>query len=110
MGDLLAARDQADAALAMAESIGASPVAGAALRVLATAVAGGAPGDADRGGPRELFDRAIDVLGSAGAELELGRTLVAYADFEERTGRPDAALSLRSQARSIWERAHQRAS
>jgi tetratricopeptide (TPR) repeat protein len=105
LGDALAARDHAYSALAVAESMGASPLAGAALRVLATAVASGAPGDADHGGPREMFDRAVEMLEGAGAELELGRTLVAYADFEERTGRSDAAYELRIQADGIRQRA-----
>ena len=39
-------------ALSVAQAMGASPLAGAALRVLASAVAQGAPGDADHGGPR----------------------------------------------------------
>jgi tetratricopeptide (TPR) repeat protein len=104
-GDTLAARDHAFSALGIAETIGASPLAGAALRVLATAVARGAPGEPDRGGPREMFDRAVELLGSAGAELELGRTFSAYADFEERTGRSTAAWELRTQARDIHERA-----
>jgi tetratricopeptide (TPR) repeat protein len=105
LNDNLAARDHAFAALGIAESIGASPLAGAALRVLATAVSRGAPGEPDRGGPREMFDRAVDLLGSAGAELELGRTFSAYAEFEERTGRESAAWDLRIQARDIHERA-----
>jgi tetratricopeptide (TPR) repeat protein len=104
-GDNLAARDHAFSALGIAETIGAAPLAGAALRVLATAVARGAPGEPDRGGPREMFDRAVELLGSAGAELELGRTFSAYAEFEERTGRSAAAGELRVQARDIQSRA-----
>jgi tetratricopeptide (TPR) repeat protein len=105
LGDILGARDRAHAAVSIAESIGAAPLAGAALRVLATAVCRGAPGDPDRGGPREMFDRAVELLGEAGAELELGRTFHAYAEFEDSTGRQDAAYELRSQARGIRERA-----
>jgi tetratricopeptide (TPR) repeat protein len=105
LGDALGARAHAEGALAAAESMGASPLAGAALRVLASAVAGGAPGDSDHGGPREMFDRAVELLESTGAELELGRTLAAYADFEESTGRTDAAWELRTQADGIWQRA-----
>jgi hypothetical protein len=52
-----------------------------------------------------MFDRAVELLGSAGAELELGRTFSAYAEFEERTGRSTAAGELRVQARDIQERA-----
>ncbi len=105
LGDNLAARDHASTALAMAEAIHAAPLAGAALRVLATAVARGAPGDPDRGGPREMFDRAVELLGGIGAELELGRTFAAYAEFEEQTGRSDAAWGLRAQAHGIHQRA-----
>jgi hypothetical protein len=105
LGDALGARAHAETALTAAESMGASPLAGAALRLLASAVAGGAPGDSDHGGPREMFDRSVEMLEETGAELELGRTLVAYADFEESTGRSDAAWELRNQADGIRQRA-----
>ena len=101
LGDNLAARDHASWAVAEAEKMGAAPLVGTALRVLGTALAAGAPGDCDRGGPREVFDRAIELLGSSGAELELGRTFTCYADFEERIGRQDAAEKLRDRAFSI---------
>jgi tetratricopeptide (TPR) repeat protein len=104
-GDVLEARDRAHASLTIAEGIGAAPLAGAALRVLATAVTRGAPGDPDRGGPREMFDRAVELLGGVGAELELGRTFAAYAEFEERTGREAVAGDLRAQAQGIHDRA-----
>jgi len=48
-----------------------------------------------------MFDRAVDLLTKAGAELELGRTLAAYADFEARTGRKSVARELRRQADQI---------
>ena len=41
------------------------------------------------------------MLGSSGAELELGRAFFAYADFEERIGRQDAAEKLRDRAFGI---------
>jgi hypothetical protein len=85
--------------------MGIAPSEAAALRVLGSAVAQGAPGDPDQGGPRELFDRAIELLENAGAELELGRALAAYADFEAETGRDDAASNLREQADAIRRRA-----
>ena len=101
LGDYLGARDHAAWAAAEAERMGAAPLVGTALRVLGAALAAGAPGDSDRGGPREVFDRAIEMLGSSGAELELGRTFFAYADFEERIGRRDAAEKLRDRAFGI---------
>jgi tetratricopeptide (TPR) repeat protein len=101
LGDNLAARDHASWAAAEAEKMGAAPLVGTALRVLGTALAAGAPGDCDRGGPREVFDRAIELLGSSGAELELGRTFSAYADFEEKIGRQEAAENLRDRAFAI---------
>jgi tetratricopeptide (TPR) repeat protein len=103
-GDVIGARDHAAAALGLAESMGASPLAGAALRVLASAVANGAPGDADHGGAREMFDRAVELLEGLGAELELGRALRAYADYEDSTGRGDAASELRHWAEGIGQR------
>ena len=99
--DFLGARDHASEAVAQAEKMGAAPLAGTALRVLGAALASGAPGDCDRGGPREVFDRAVELLGSSGAELELGRTFLAYADFEERIGRQEAAEKLRDRAYEI---------
>jgi tetratricopeptide (TPR) repeat protein len=103
-GDVMGARDSASVALEAARSMGISPCEGAALRVLASAVAQGAPGDSDQGGPREIFDRAVELLEKVGAELELGRALYAYADFEAETGRDDAATSLRGQAEAIRQR------
>ena len=101
LGDFLAARDHAAWAASEAEKMGAAPLVGIALRVLGTALAAGAPGDCDRGGPREVFDRAIEMLGSSGAELELGRTFSAYASFEEKIGRQEAAEKLRDRAFGI---------
>jgi hypothetical protein len=103
-GELLEARDEARSAFETAEAIGAAPLAGAALRVIATAVGMGAPGDSDLGGAREMFDRAIQILGDAASELELGRTLAAYAAFEERGGRRGAARELRRQVNLIREK------
>ena len=101
LGDNLAARDHASWAASEAEKMGAAPLVGTALRVLGAALAAGAPGDCDRGGPREVFDRAIELLGSSGAELELGRTFSCYADFEEKIGRQEAAEKLRDRAFAI---------
>jgi tetratricopeptide (TPR) repeat protein len=105
LGELRRARDDARAAFELAERIGAAPLMGAALRVVAASVGLGAPGEADLGGAREMFDRAVEVLSNAGAELELARTLAAYAEFESRVGRRDTALELRRQAELIRDRA-----
>ncbi len=104
-GETVEARDEARAAFELAEKIGAPPVAGAALRVLASAVGLGAPGDSDLGGAREMFDRAIEILSNVVSELELGRAFGAYADYEERSGRKVAAQELRRQANLIHNRA-----
>lgn len=97
-GDAVTARDEARLAYEIAMKIGSPPLAGAALRVMAAAVAHGAAGDAELGGAREMFDRAVELLTHAGAELELGRVLAAYAEFEDRIGRRAAAQELRRQA------------
>ncbi len=104
LGNAIRASDEARAAFDLAQRIGAPPLAGAALRVAAAAVRLGAPGESDLGGAREMFDRAVEVLSNAGAELELGRTLAAYADFEEAGGRRHAADELRRQAALIVQR------
>jgi len=104
-GELLAARDEALTAFELAERIGTPAVAGAALRVAASSVGLGAPGDSDRGGAREMFDRSVEILSNAGSELELGRALAAYAEFEHRTGRKSTARELRRQAELIRDRA-----
>lgn len=88
----------------MAERTGVPPLAGAALRVAAAAVGSGAPGEAELGGAREMFDRAVEILTSAGAELELARTLDAYASYEQRSGRDETAGELRKQAGLIRQR------
>jgi len=100
-GDALGARDHASQAVEQAEKMGAAPLVGTALRVLGAALSAGAPGDCDRGGAREVFDRAVELLGSSGAELELGRAFLAYADFEEGVGRTSAAEKLRDRAYEI---------
>jgi tetratricopeptide (TPR) repeat protein len=101
LGDTARARDDARVAFEIAERAGAPPLAGAALRVVASAVGAGAPGEADLGGAREMFDRAVEILTGAGAELELARTLGAYAAFEQRSGRGEIASELRRQASLI---------
>jgi tetratricopeptide (TPR) repeat protein len=103
--DHVGARQHARRAADEGEKLGAGPLLGAALRVLATALSRGAPGESERGGPREVFDRAVEVLGQSRAELELGRTLSAYAEYEERAGRVATADDLRERARSIRKRA-----
>jgi tetratricopeptide (TPR) repeat protein len=101
LGDARRARDDARRAFELAARVGAAALEGAALRVVAAAVGLGAPGEADLGGAREMFDRAVEVLTNAGAELELGRALAAYAEFEARAGRRDAAHELSRQAAII---------
>jgi len=104
LGEAGRARDDARVAFEMAERTGAPPLAGAALRVAAAAVGSGAPGEADLGGAREMFDRAVEILTGAGAELELARTLDAYASYEQRAGRDETAGELRKQAGLIRRR------
>ncbi|HVZ73743.1 MAG TPA: AAA family ATPase [Polyangia bacterium] len=101
LGDLRRARDDARRAFDLATRVGSAALEGAALRVLAAAVGMGAPGEAELGGAREMFDRAVEVLSNAGAEIELGRALASYADFESRAGRRDAARELAHQAALI---------
>ncbi|HEX2659661.1 MAG TPA: tetratricopeptide repeat protein [Polyangia bacterium] len=104
-GETLDARDEARAAFELAERIGAVPLAGAALRVVAAAVGLGAPGDAELGGAREMFDRSVEILSNVASELELGRVLAAYADFEDRAGRKAASRELYRQANTIRDKA-----
>jgi len=99
------AREHASRAAAEGEKLGAGPLVGAALRVLATALSHGAPGESERGGPREVFDRVVEVLAESRAELELGRAFAAYAEYEERTGRAAKAGDLRERAHAIRRRA-----
>ncbi len=103
--DHVGAREHANRAATEGEKLGAGPLVGAALRVLATALSRGAPGESERGGPREIFDRAVEVLGESRAELELGRAFAAYAEYEERTGRAATADDLRERAHAIRKRA-----
>ena len=100
-GDVLGARDDASFAYQSAHKWGATTLAGASLRVAATAVGLGAPGEVELGGAREMFDRAVEILSNGCAELELGRTLEAYADFEVRSGRKAVASALRRQVALI---------
>jgi tetratricopeptide (TPR) repeat protein len=106
MMDIHAAHKHADAALRCGESIGVPTLIGAALRVMAQSVVAGALPDPDRGGAREMFDRALEVLNDRGSEMELRRTLVAYADFERKLGRRVASNELKDQAATIRARAH----
>ncbi|HVY40749.1 MAG TPA: tetratricopeptide repeat protein [Polyangia bacterium] len=103
LGEGERARATARTALDIAERTGAPPLAGAALRV-AAAAAGSASSDAEQGGARQMFDRAVQILTSSGAELELARTLDAYATFEQHSGRADTATELRHQAHLIRRR------
>jgi tetratricopeptide (TPR) repeat protein len=103
LGEAGRAQDDARAAFEMAERTGVPPLAGAALRVAAAAASSGA-GETELGGARQMFDRAVEILTGAGAELELARTLDAYATLEDHAGRGDAAGELRRQAGLIRRR------
>jgi tetratricopeptide (TPR) repeat protein len=105
--DNATARELAERAIVEGEKLGARPMVGVSLRVLATALARSSDCDAERGGPREVFQRALDVLGEAGAELEMSRTLSAFAEYEERSGRAACADELRGRALAIRNRAVQ---
>ena len=105
MMDIHGAYSHAEAALRLAEAIGVPTLIGAALRVLAQSVVAGALPDPDRGGAREMLDRAIEVLSDRGSEMELGRTLSVYADFEQKLGRRIASDDLKDQAAGIRARA-----
>ncbi len=99
------ARELAVRAAEEGEKLGARPLVGAALRVLATALSRASNSDAERGGPREVFEQALAVLAEAGAELEMGRVLSAFAEYEERSGRAARAEELRNRAHAIRQRA-----
>jgi tetratricopeptide (TPR) repeat protein len=103
--DNAGARELANRAIEEGEKLGARPLVGAALRVLATALSRASDCDAERGGPREVFNHAIEVLGEAGAQLEMGHALSAFAEYEDRSGRAACADELRTRARAIRKRA-----
>ena len=103
--DNIGARELANRAAEEGEKLGARPLVGSALRVLATALSRTAGADTERGDALDVFERAIDVLKEVGARLELGRTLAALAEYEERHGRADRADGLRGQAREIRRQA-----
>lgn len=103
-GDDRGAGEHAQLAALEAEKIGATPLMGTALRILATALARGASCDA-KGGPREVFERAVDVLAQSSSHVELERALAEYANFEKEQGRLTAADELRERALRIRERA-----
>ena len=104
MGNLRVARAHAERAIAIAERAGVASYRWERHATLAQAVARGAvPSDDGHGlqdvvgnmDPRALFDRAMNVLEKADAELELGRALEAFAGFEASTGNEAAAAALR---------------
>ncbi|HEX7599857.1 MAG TPA: tetratricopeptide repeat protein, partial [Polyangia bacterium] len=103
--DNAGAAEHATRAATEGEKLGARPLVGAALRALATALSRGASVESERGGPREVFDRAVEVLTDARAEMELGRTYSAYGEYEERSGRAAQADELHKRARAIRRRA-----
>jgi tetratricopeptide (TPR) repeat protein len=103
--DHAGAAEHAQRAATEGEKLGARPLVGAALRALGTALSRGSSVLSDRGGPREVFDRAVEVLTEAHAEMELGRTLSAYAEYEERTGRAARADEFHKRAKDIRRRA-----
>lgn len=108
LGDTTRAREHARAAFQIADRAGAPPLAGAALRVLGAILTVTATCQDDLDATRDIFDRAVELLSRAGAELELARTLTAYADLEGRAGRSESADALRAEAASIGRRASAR--
>jgi len=104
-GDAQTARAWAEEALATAEAIHVPILAGAALRVIAQAEMRVATGNSNNGEPRKILDRALELLSNHGFELEVLKSLDAYAAFELESGRPSAAKALRGQALEIRARA-----
>lgn len=105
-GQAAAARDHAEAALDLGSRMSMPLLTGAALRVMAAARGSlGASDPAARTEARGLFERALEVQAGVGAELELARTCLAFAYFEERLGGISEAAELRARADRLRERA-----
>jgi tetratricopeptide (TPR) repeat protein len=104
VGNRIHARHHARQAVDVAEKMGAVPLVGAALRILAQSLAGGEEG-MDRVEARECFERSIALLAGCHAAMELSRTFAAYAAFEDALGRGAPAEHLRDRSIGIRRRA-----
>ena len=99
-GDLQKAREAISRAVDVLTSVRSRVQLGVALRTLAEITAGGGWGSAHTKSARAYFDRSVAILGETGNEVELGRTLKAYARYlttepayqNNRSARRDAAL------------------
>lgn len=99
-GDLTKARDAISRAVDVLTSVRSKVQLGVALRTLAEITAAGGWGSAHTKSARPYFDRSVAILGETGNEVELGRTLRAYASYlttepayaNNRAARRDAAL------------------
>jgi tetratricopeptide (TPR) repeat protein len=99
-GDLKKARDAISRAVDLFASVRSKVQLGVSLRTLGEITAAGGWGHAHTKSARAYFDRSVAILGETGNEVELARTLRAYARYlttepayaNHRAARRDAAL------------------
>ena len=104
LGDLRAARNEARRALELAEKVGSRPSQALAHRVLGTITAKGGITDEDKAAADRHFQKAIEILGSVGAELDLGETYTSYSHVLSDRGDHDGAATFAERADEIMQR------
>jgi len=104
IGDLRAARDEGRRALELAERVGSKPAQAVAHRILGTIVATGGITDEDKAAADAHFQKAIEILGEVGHELELGHTYQSYAHVLTLRGDLDGAETFTERADEITQR------
>ncbi len=104
LGEARAAREQARRALELAEKVGSRPHVGMAHRVLGVVHDKGGITDEDKQAADTHFQRAIEILGEVGAEVELGHTYRSYASTLTARGDHDGAETFAERAEEITQR------
>ncbi|WP_428261840.1 ATP-binding protein [Haliangium sp.] len=102
-GNFAEAGDEAKRALFISESVGSRVHTGSAHRVLAEALAREKTAKADREAESH-FRSALEILSSVKHEIALARAQGAFADFQDRIGKTEAAAELRRQAEAVFAR------
>jgi tetratricopeptide (TPR) repeat protein len=106
-GDAETAGSYAQESLAMVQKAGIQLSEGIIRRVLGEIQGAGGFGGPAKAGADEHFERSLEILAALKSDLELARSLAAYAKWREQSGQASEAHRLSARANEIFGRLRQ---